>query len=163
VERLHEPADDDPVSDLLRSLQVRSTVYCHSEMHAPWGFAVHPRDVSVFHLVSEGGCWLEVDGLDEPVRLESGDVVLLMTGRGHRVRDAPSSEVEWLDDILARNPDRGRRLRYGGSGDVTELFCGGFLVEGAQASPLVLAMPPVLRSPAQRNGSALCSPCWAPR
>ena len=140
----HESADD-AVSDLLRSVRVRSTIYCRSEMGAPWGFGVPSRDVSVFHIVTEGSCWLEVDDLDDPVRLGRGDVVILMSGRGHRVRDALTSPVEWLDDILLRTPPVHGRLRHGGTGPRTELICGGFAVEGASASPLLAALPPVLR------------------
>src|SRR5262249_56861779 len=92
-----------------------------------------------------GSCWLEVDGLDDPLRLEAGDLVLLMTGRGHRVRDEPGSGVEWLDEILERTPPMQGALRYGGDGALTALVCGGFLVEGAQANPLVLSLPPLLR------------------
>ena len=145
MDRLNNDLAEDAVSDLLRSLRVRSTVYCRSQMGAPWGFGVPSRDVSAFHLVTEGACWLEVDDVDDPVHLNTGDVVVLMRGRGHRVRDDPSSPVEWLDDILSHTPPVGGRLRYGGSGPRTELICGGFMVEGAAASPLLAALPPVLR------------------
>jgi AraC-like DNA-binding protein len=145
VDRLNNDIGEDAVSDLLRSLRVRSTVYCRSQMGAPWGFGVPSRDVSAFHLVTEGACWLEVDDVDNPVHLGPGDVVVLMSGRGHRVRDDLSSPVEWLDDILSYAPPVEGRLRYGGSGPRTELICGGFMVEGAPASPLLAALPPVLR------------------
>lgn len=144
MERLTKDLNDDAVSDLLRSLRVRSTVYCRSEMGAPWGFGVPPRDVSAFHLVTEGSCWLDVDDVDDSVQLGTGDVVILMSGRGHRVRDDPSSPVEWLDDILSHTPPVEGRLRHGGSGPRTELVCGGFIVEGAPASPVLAALPPVL-------------------
>ena len=137
--------DEDAVNELLASLRIRSTVYCHSDMRAPWGFAVKAKDVCAFHLVVDGACWLEVDGTDGPVRLESGDVVLLMTGRSHRLKDDSSSDVEWLDEILTRTLAHRGHLHYGGSGPRTELLCGGFLVEGSQASALLLAIPPVLR------------------
>lgn len=147
MDRLYPPEelDEDAVNDLLASLRIHSTVYCHSDMRAPWGFAVRAKDVCAFHLVADGACWLEVDGTGGPVHLESGDVVLLMTGRGHRVKDDPSSKAEWLDDILTRTPAHRGHLQYGGSGPRTELLCGGFLMEGSQASPLLLAIPPVLR------------------
>jgi AraC-like DNA-binding protein len=144
VETLSNDFAEDAVSDLLRSLRVRSTVYCRSEMGAPWGFGVPPRDVSAFHLVTQGACWLDVDEVDAPVRLSTGDVVVLMSGRGHRVRDDPSSPVDWLDDILSHAPPVQGRLRHGGSGTRTELICGGFMVEGAPASPVLAALPPVL-------------------
>ncbi len=144
MRKLNEPVDDDAVAELVRSLRVRSTIYCRSELRAPWGFGVRSQGVSAFHVVAAGQCWLDVDGVDEPVRLTAGDLVVLMTGRGHRVRDDPGSAVEWLDDILAGTPKVDGWLRYGGSGEFTDLLCGGFVVEGAEANPAVLAMPPVL-------------------
>jgi hypothetical protein len=93
VRRLNEPVDDDNVAEVLRSLRVHSTIYCRSRLRAPWGFGVRSRGVSAFHVVAAGQCWLEVDGVDEPVRLTAGDLVVLMTGRGHRVRDNPGSEA----------------------------------------------------------------------
>jgi AraC-like DNA-binding protein len=148
VRKLNEAADDDAVAEVGRSLRVRSTIYCRSRLRAPWGFGVRSGGVSAFHVVAAGECWLEADGADEPVRLTAGDLVVLMTGRCHRVRDDPGSEVKWLDDILAGTPKVDGRLRYGGSGVLTDLLCGGFVVEGAEASPVVRAMPPVLHVPA---------------
>ena len=145
MQQLNEQVADDVVSDVLTSLHVRSTVYCRSELRAPWGFGIRARDASVFHLVTEGRCWLEVDGVDEQVELAAGDMVLLMTGRAHRMRDDPASSVEWLDEILSRVPVERSSMDYGGSGTYTELVCGGFLVEGAEANPLVLEMPPFVR------------------
>lgn len=145
MRKLFDPLDDDAVAEVLRSLRVRSTVYCRSEMTSPWGFGVGARDISAFHLVTTGSCWLEVDDLDDEVHLEAGDLALLMTGRGHRVRDNPASKVEWLDDILAGAGKFDRTLRHGGGGDVTELVCGGFVLEGAQANPLLHVLPPLIR------------------
>jgi hypothetical protein len=122
VRSLYDRLDEDAVNDVLTSLRMRSTVYCQSELRAPWGFAVRARELSAFHLVVDGNCWLEVDDLEEPVRRDAGDLVLLMTGRGHRMRDARTSELERLDDILARAPKQHGRLRYGGSGPRTELL-----------------------------------------
>jgi AraC-like DNA-binding protein len=145
VHKLNQELQEDDVNDLLRALHVRSTVYCRSLLRGPWGFGVQARDACAFHLVCGGSCWLEVDGVDDPMRLGTGDLVLLMTGRGHRLRDEPSSEVEWLDEILRRTPLEHGQLHLGGSGTLTELLCGGFVVEGMRVNPLLLAMPPVLR------------------
>jgi AraC-like DNA-binding protein len=152
VQRLHDDLDVDAVDEVLTTLRVRSTIYCRSELNAPWGFAVKPAEVSVFHLISAGSGWLEVNDLDDPVRLEIGDVVLLMTGRGHRLTDDRSSKTEWLDEILERTPPSEGRLIYGGTGPRTEMICGHFQIEGAQANPLLMSLPPLLRL--ERNDPA---------
>jgi AraC-like DNA-binding protein/mannose-6-phosphate isomerase-like protein (cupin superfamily) len=145
LQRLHERLDEDAINEVLASLRVTSTIYCRSDLRAPWGFAIQARPVAAFHLVTSGAGWLEVDGVDEPVKVAAGDLVLLLTGRAHRMRDDPSSGFEWLDDILEKTPVENAHMLYGGAGDLTELICGGFLLEGAQANPLLLAMPPILR------------------
>jgi Helix-turn-helix domain/Cupin len=40
VKLVSEYPRDDVLSELLRSIRVCSTVYCHSELTAPWGFRV---------------------------------------------------------------------------------------------------------------------------
>src|SRR5215813_9214105 len=49
---------DDGLSELLRGIDVRSAVYCVSELTAPWGFRVEDSSVPKFHLVLEGACVL---------------------------------------------------------------------------------------------------------
>src|SRR5215207_1877256 len=52
----------DPVSEVLRAVRIRSTVYCRSVLAAPWGFGVTGHGNPAFHVVTTGTCWLEVDG-----------------------------------------------------------------------------------------------------
>jgi AraC-like DNA-binding protein/mannose-6-phosphate isomerase-like protein (cupin superfamily) len=127
----------------LGTLRVQSVIFCRSELRAPWGFAVRPRDACVFHIVLDGRCWLEA-GERQPLELRAGDLVLLPKGAAHVVRDDPASAVEWLEDLLAREPFDGS-LRHGGAGPRTELLCGGFTITGKQANPLAAALPDVLR------------------
>lgn len=134
----------DPVTELLRFVRVQSTVYCRSDMRAPWGFRVEARDSASFHLLTVGDAWLEVDRVDQPIRLAAGDLVILPTGRGHQLRDAPTTPVRLLDDILATHPVPNGRLRYGGEGQLTGLLCGGFTIDGLQVHPLLATLPPVL-------------------
>ena len=137
--------DTATISELFRGLRVQSTVLCRTDFRSPWGFAVKESRSSAFHLVTSGRCWLNVDGLREWTQLEAGTIVLLMTGRGHRLSDAPSSEVPWLDDILRTNPPIDGHLSHGGSGAEASLVCGSIALEGLQAHPLLLSLPPMLR------------------
>ncbi len=95
--------------------------------------------------VQGGSCWLEVDGDRGPLAVKSGDLVLLPHGPRHWLRDEPSSPVRWLDDILRGTPvDGSGRLGYGGDGELTELVCGGFRLEGETVDPVLRALPPVI-------------------
>src|SRR5919197_1480961 len=94
-------ADSDTISELLRSLRVRSQVFCLANMRAPWGFGVPAREVASFHIVLDGGGILEVGG-EQAVAVGRGDLVVLPHGDAHVVRDRPGSPVT---SIAALEPD----------------------------------------------------------
>ncbi len=149
-------SDSDGLSQLLLRLTVNSTVYCLSEMTAPWGFQVDARSGPAFHLLTAGSAWLEVQGQVDPVRLAAGDLVILPRGEGHIVRDSPKSPVKWLDRILAETPPVNGHLSHGGGGERAELLCGGFAVEKLTARPLLEALPTVVHL----RGSGGRAPEW---
>jgi AraC-like DNA-binding protein len=126
-------------------VKVHSTVYCLSELSAPWGFQVEDSIAAKFHLVLEGSCVLTLD-TGEHVPLECGDMVILPAGTGHAVRDRVESGVRQLDRILAENAlDEDDRLIYGGNGHATRLVCGGFVLDEALPGGLLGVLPRVLR------------------
>ena len=118
-------------------------MFCRSEMRAPWGFAVKAHGRAAFHILLEGECWLDVDGVDPPFHLRAGDVVVLPRGPGHALRSSRSHRVEWLDDILERTPPVFGQLAYGGTGVKTNLICGAFTIEDQELLPVLSALPAV--------------------
>jgi AraC-like DNA-binding protein len=128
----------DSVSEVLDSFAVRSTIFCLSELRAPWAFRVEGEPVAKFHLVLEGSALLLCDG--EAVELAPGDLVVLPRGVSHTLADDPASPAAPLERLLAEyGADDGGSLRYGGSGSLTRLLCGGFaLAEGVSDSTLAL-------------------------
>jgi AraC-like DNA-binding protein/mannose-6-phosphate isomerase-like protein (cupin superfamily) len=133
----------DITSDVLRSLRVRSTVFCLALMDAPWGFSVPRRDAAAFHLVLAGSGVLEVEG-KEPVVLASGDLIVLPHGDAHVARDAPGSPVLHIG-ALEPDAEASWQVHAGADGERTELLCGGFALENAH--PLLRALPAVIRVP----------------
>jgi uncharacterized protein YjlB len=92
---------DDGLTDLLRAVNVHSSVFCVSELSAPWGFKVEVSNAAKFHLVLEGACDLTLE-TGEHLRLVTGDMVLLPAGTGHSVCDPPESDVRYLDSRVSR-------------------------------------------------------------
>jgi AraC-like DNA-binding protein len=153
VRALIDPTRD-RIDALLAELRVDSSVYCLSELRAPWGFRVEGRHVAKFHLLLEGGGWLRLDGVD-PVELAEGDLIILPRGEAHAVSDGPDSPVRGLDRILADQPlDADARLFYGGTGGRTRLLCGGFALADAVPAALLALLPTVVRIDAPRAGVA---------
>jgi AraC-like DNA-binding protein len=143
MEKLSRAPTVDAVSEMLRTLRIRATVFCRSDMRAPWGFGVKAHGRAAFHILLEGECQLEVEGVDQPTRLSAGDVVVLPRGPGHRLRSGAGARVEWLDDILVRTPPVQGRLVYGGKGARTDLICGVFSIEDKEAAPVLNAIPTI--------------------
>jgi len=60
----------DPLSDVLGAVRFRSTIFCRSDMTAPWGFSVAAGHRE-FHFVERGHCWLEVEDAAAKIPLRS--------------------------------------------------------------------------------------------
>lgn len=159
--RLLNTAPEDDVTGLLAALAVRSSIYCLSDLGAPWGFEVAGADVAKFHTVLDGGCWLRLPDA-APVRLERGDLAILPRGERHTVSDSLDSPVTGLDQLIVGYLDAGARLRYGGDGERTRLLCGGFTLASPDPGAM-LALPPqvVMMTPSAALVSAWIVPVLA--
>jgi AraC-like DNA-binding protein len=145
-------ADGDVANELLRDLRIDSSVLCRSVMAAPWGFGIASRDVGSFHMVIEGGGWLEVDGLEEPIVLRAGDVAVLPRGSAHWVKDAPATRAPALTSILTRHQVVDGELRFGGDdGPLTEIVCGVFSLEAGPQTTWMDRLPLVVLAAARRD------------
>ena len=143
---------EDAISDALRAMQVHSSVYCVSELTAPWGFQVEDSSVAKFHVVLEGACVVTLR-TGEQLSMECGDLLLLPAGTGHAVRDRLDSEVQYLDRVVAEHrQDDTAVLVYGGPGPATRLVCGGFVLSDTLPSGLLGLLPRVLRLDASTSG-----------
>src|SRR5262245_14752251 len=80
---------EDPIGEALHFLRMNVAFYVRAEFTAPWGLALPPMHGCLwFHIVTAGGCWLEVEGTG--LRwLRSGDLALVPHGEGHRLRSDP--------------------------------------------------------------------------
>ncbi len=125
MSRISPPPD--ALAEVLKAINVRSTILCRSHFTAPWGFRVDGSDLAKFHIVLDGAAWLDLDSPAESHRLAAGAIVVLPRGTGHVVRDDPSSPVRYLEAILTEHPlDSAGRLTYGGDGASTTVLCGAF-------------------------------------
>lgn len=146
------------LGDVLAAVRIRSTIFCRSELTAPWGFSVTGRDLATFHFVEHGDCWFQHSGATAQIHVEEGDLLILPHGHPHAMRDAPASEVTRLDDLLlGRTDTSGATVRFGGGGRTATLICGGFAFDNRDMLPFFPALPPFLhvRDRGARVGSWL--------
>jgi AraC-like DNA-binding protein len=125
-------------------VRVRSTVWCLSDLAAPWAFGIEAREAASFHLLLSGHGLLDVEGATQDEALAAGELVVLAHGHAHALRDAPGTPVRLLEELLAETPLRAGRLERDGAGERTEILCGGFALEGRSANPLLALLPAVL-------------------
>lgn len=144
MDRLAE-TQPDSVSDTLRSLSVHSSVFCTSELRAPWGFRVERSSAAKFHLVLAGSCCVRLEDRD-PIQLGPGDLVFLPRGDAHWLSDGTERPQVSLTELLIGLPrDDVLTLRIDGEGPLTRLLCGGFVLGTDLPAVVAQSYPRMLR------------------
>lgn len=146
----------DALSETLRVVRLIGAIFINARFTAPWSYHSPRADtaapllepgaerVVIFHLITEGGCYVELDG-QAPLHLSAGDVVVFPQGDAHRMCSEPGippATGARLDVVLSRRP---RTLAYGGGGATTRLVCGYLACDARLATMLLSGLPQVLR------------------
>lgn len=142
----------DPLGETLHFLHMSSVFYSRSELTAPWACVLPALpDCLMFHVVTSGRCWLEVEGID-PRLLQPGDFALVPHGEGHRILSAPGVPAVNLFDIpRERVSERYEIIRYGNGGAATTLVCGAVRFDHPAAHQLVRLLPRLICVEAWRS------------
>ena len=132
----------DPLGGALYFLRMSGTFYSCCEFTAPWGLALPAFPGSLmFHVVTSGRCWLDVDGFDQRL-LQPGDLALVPHGEGHRLASEPGVPGVRLFDVAREDvSERFETLRQGGGGPGTTLVCGTVRFDHPAAQHLVSLLP----------------------
>jgi AraC-like DNA-binding protein len=135
----------DPLGEALHFLRMNGIFYCRSEFSAPWGLALPiMKDSLMFHFVTSGRCWLEVEGA-EPRQLQRGDLALVPHGEGHRLASEPGVFAAKLFDLERELvSERYEILRHGRGGAVTNMICGAVRFDHPAARHLVKLLPKMI-------------------
>lgn len=135
----------DPLGEALHFLRMSGTLYSRAELSEPWGVQMPALpDCLMFHTVSSGQCWLEMDGM-KPRLLQPGDLALVPHGRGHRLASTPGAlAVDLFDLPREQLSERYELLRHGGGGAPSVLVCGAVQFDHPAARQLVGLLPRVL-------------------
>jgi len=134
----------DAVSDVLALVRMRGEFVCANECSVPWSLSFR-GPAGHFHIVERGSAWIGPHGA-EPVRLETGDFVMLPSGSGHVLSNDPAVPPTPIEAAVAQAARRGSIYRLGGGGaEETQLVCGRFFFAGVLAPKLLRIMPPLIR------------------
>jgi AraC family transcriptional regulator, alkane utilization regulator len=145
IKPLSQFDERDVLNEVLQAIRLRSAVYCRARMTAPWGFKVEQRDHARFHYITSGRCWIQVDGISDPVPLDEGDLVILTSGQSHTLLDQPNSPITRLAELLLRLPlDQNKNFVWENGGAATTMLCGGFRLEERNTNPILMSLPPLV-------------------
>jgi len=161
----------DPLSDVLRSVRLRGSVFFHVSCRDQWA-ALAPASSEVapavmpgaehiieYHLFVKGGGWVAVDG-EPPLKLGEGDIVMLPHGDAHVVSSAPGLQPVPGDDWLFRMENDPKPIPVTYRGNMVELgllpdhdastviVCGFIACDLRPFNPLIDALPRLMHLPA---------------
>lgn len=134
----------DILTDVLNSLELKGWLSSRRELTPPWRYDFAASKDSVFHVLSYGGAYLQVEGEDEPLRVGDGDVVLFPTGHPHSLYDDPASPLTRLVH-LDYNPQRSHQVvNHEGEEMALLMLCGAFHFEYPHDFPLLYRLPKLI-------------------
>jgi AraC-like DNA-binding protein len=152
----------DALSDVLRAVRLTGAVFFNLDVKAPWvaetptaarcvpyvmpsaGFLIE------YHVVTRGSCWGGLVG-EEPVRLQTGDIIVFPQGGAHVLSSAPG--MRFTPDMTyyegAEQIQLPFQLQFGGEGpDGAGVVCGFLGCDARPFNPLLAALPRFLHLPA---------------
>lgn len=143
----------DPLSDVLSLLKPRSYLAGGVDAGGDWAvqFPEH-QGIKCYAIVS-GQCWLSVNDVAQPVRLQAGDCFILPRGRPFRL--ASALDVEPVDFHSVYQPQsRGAIRTFNGGGGC--LIVGGyFILSGDHANLLLKMLPSIVHLQTEPEREAL--------
>jgi AraC-like DNA-binding protein len=142
----------DALSTILALLDMRSATTNSLQVGGEWAIQFTPLAGIKFNAVAEGACWLEIEGVPAPVRLQAGDCFLLTGGR----RFALASDLQLpRADAAQVFAHAIEGVAHHGVGTDTVLVGGRFLLDAADASMLIDALPPFVHIDAATPQAAM--------
>ena len=148
----------DAFSEILSGVRLHGAVFFRAEFSSPWGLSVPESKrtaamvapgashLVLFHLVIEGGCFVELAG-EESIQLEPGDIVVFPHGHAHHMASGKTVARPFPDyginhKITARDLCP---LRAGGGGEVSRFVCGYMTCDPYLSRPILSGLPSVFK------------------
>lgn len=166
----------DPLSDVLRSVRLRGSVFFYVSCRDEWAAWAPPSQqlapavmpgaehVIEYHLFVKGEGWVAVDG-EPPLRLRAGDIIMLPHGDAHVVSSAPGLTAQGGDESLFHMREDSKPLPVTYRGGMVEpgllppeeastvIVCGFIACDLRPFNPLINALPRLLHLPAEGVGA----------
>ena len=153
----------DTLSDVLEAVRLTGALFFLVDASTPWvaeapaatqlAPTILPRAQHIvsYHVVTQGTCWCESNG-QTPLRLETGDVLLVPHGHAYQLSSTCGLRTGWsMDDALAWfRAMAGGRLPFivtegGGGPERLALVCGFLGCDALPFNPVLASLPALVR------------------
>jgi AraC-like DNA-binding protein len=135
----------DTLSRVLDSLHFNGAFYFATNFYAPWSVEVPVyKNAARFHYVTQGSCWVRIEGWADPQQLFSGDIIVIPHGARHILSDTSDRPPISLDEAFAQESYDGQGIFQIGEGIspyATQLVCGHFEFIERFKHPLMTHLP----------------------
>jgi AraC-like DNA-binding protein len=116
----------DVLSEVLAICRSERAVTARFSLTAPWGLQSAGVPGAMIRLSRGAPYWIELQG-EAPLRVESGDLVMLPLGAPHTIASAPGVPAAPFADLIAQHADGPKDenplvFSHGGGGPATEIF-----------------------------------------
>ncbi|HSD36023.1 MAG TPA: AraC family transcriptional regulator [Rhodocyclaceae bacterium] len=141
--------------EALRGMRLSGAVFLEAQLTAPWGFhsrvepedygphMAPPRHLIAYHYITAGCCTIQLEGR-APIPLQRGEIVVLPRNDAHVLASGAGVTPIHAGGVVEHGDAGGlARIRYGGGGEVTRMYCG-FLGTNAPYSAALAMLPPLL-------------------
>lgn len=129
----------DILSDILRTIHLQSSVYFRKNFYSPWGMDISSADVAQFHMIVKGQCLLYYDGLNRPMNVSTGDIIIFPFGDKHWLADAVGQKrvpgMQVLEEHKKNKP------LFRGEDFSATLICGHFEFDKEIEHPFIQSLP----------------------
>lgn len=129
----------DPFSDILRLTQAQSLVTGGFLAGGEWAIRFPAPEKIKFFAVVKGHCWVNLEGLAQPIRFDTGDVGLLAARRWSILSSAPGIEPVDAMDVFSR---AGSSVAQLGDGEEFAHIGGHVLLDPVSGPLLLDVLPP---------------------
>ena len=148
----------DVLSEVLKAIRLDGAMFYNAEFSAPWCFrspssrilapylSADSGHVIIFHLLTDGRGYGQVEGDDRAVPLNAGDIVIFPHGDPHIMRNGPPVKPVDNEQELQRVLSQGLKVsRLGGGGEVTKFICGYMACDPQLSGVFLGGLPSIMK------------------
>ena len=156
----------DVLSEVLKAVKLDGALFYNAEFSAPWCLcspasptlapylSAGSRHVIIFHLLTEGHGYAQVEGDDRPLPLNAGDILIVPHGDPHAMRNGPLIKPVDHAEEIRRILSQGLKVsRMGGGGEITKFICGYMTCEPQLSQVFLGGLPPILKVSIRNDAS----------